>query len=100
MKHVLKPKTIGFFFVSISIERRLLTHETIMMLAKTSSISVGEKGEKYTLVGRSRAGDGTCFALTELRVSSRIVIGVFLFSVINPSFMRLFFLILFTIVDV
>lgn len=90
-----------YFWVSFPIERRLLTHETIMMLAKTSSISVGEKGEKYTLVGRSRAGDGTCFALTELRVSSRIVIGVFfVFSVINPSFMRLFFLILFTIVDV
>ena len=97
----MKHARIVLFLVSFSIERRLLTHETIMMLAKTSSISVGEKGEKYTLVGRSRAGDGTCFALTELRVSSRIVIGVFfVFSVINPSFMRLFFLILFTIVDV
>ena len=38
------------------------------MLAKTSTISVtGEKGEKNTIVGRSRAGEGTCFALTELK---------------------------------
>jgi hypothetical protein len=39
-----------------------------MMLARSSSVSVGSKGEKHTLVGRSRAGDGTCFALLELKV--------------------------------
>jgi ribonuclease Z len=38
-----------------------------MMLARTTSLAIGGKGERNTLVGRSRAGEGTCFALPELK---------------------------------
>lgn len=39
-----------------------------MNLAKTSSISIpAGKGQQFTLVGRSRAGDGTSFAIPELK---------------------------------
>jgi ribonuclease Z len=38
-----------------------------MMLTKTTSLAVGRNGERNTLVGRSRAGDGTCFAVPELK---------------------------------
>lgn len=34
-----------------------------MMLAKSTALSIGMQ----TIVGRSRAGDGTCFAIPELR---------------------------------
>lgn len=41
-----------------------------MMLTSSSSISISrnERKEKLTLVGRSRAGDGTCFVIPELKL--------------------------------
>lgn len=40
-----------------------------MNIAKTTTIPLDvAKGQKFTLVGRSRAGDGTSFAIPELRV--------------------------------
>ena len=49
-------------------KRRRKTDTTFEMnIARTSTISIGNKGERK-FVGRSRAGDGTCFFIPELKV--------------------------------